>query len=66
MYTYIIVVLFILVLMIGWIAVQYSARAFSAKHPELGPAREEGGGCGTTHCNSCSSSHSCSQESHQD
>jgi len=37
-------------LMAGWIVVQYLARAFAARHPELGPAREEGGGCGGLFC----------------
>jgi hypothetical protein len=35
-----------LLLMLGWITVQQLARLFAARHPELGPAREEGGGCG--------------------
>jgi hypothetical protein len=30
----------------GWVLVQFIARAFAARHPELGPYREEGGG----HC----------------
>lgn len=29
----------------GWIAVQHLARAFAARHPEFGEAREEGSGC---------------------
>lgn len=29
-----------------WIGVQHGARVFAARHPEFGPAREEGGGCG--------------------
>lgn len=47
---YIITVLIILGLMAGWIAVQHMARSFAARHPELGPAREEGGGCGGLFC----------------
>lgn len=32
-----------------WILVQHGARRFAERHPEFGPAREEGGGCGF-HC----------------
>ncbi|MDH5632161.1 MAG: hypothetical protein OEZ10_04120 [Gammaproteobacteria bacterium] len=34
---------------IAWLLVQTAARRFADRHPELGPAREEGGGCGS-HC----------------
>jgi hypothetical protein len=40
----------ILALLSGWIVVQHLARAFAARHPEMGPAREEGGGCGGLFC----------------
>jgi hypothetical protein len=30
----------------GWVMVQQWARRFAARHPGLGPAREEGGTCG--------------------
>lgn len=45
----------ILLALLGWIRVQQLARAFAARHPELGPAKEEGGGCGGS-C-SCSAGH---------
>ncbi len=32
-------------LLTGWVAVQHLARAYAARHPEHGPAREEGGSC---------------------
>ena len=35
----------ILLLLAGWILVQHLSRLFAARHPELGPAREEGGSC---------------------
>lgn len=35
-----------LLLMLGWITIQQLARLFAARHPEFGPASEEGGGCG--------------------
>ena len=36
----------ILLLLMGWVAVQRLARLFAARHPEFGPVREDGGGCG--------------------
>ncbi len=30
----------------GWIFVQKLARDYAARHPEFGPAKEEGSGCG--------------------
>lgn len=38
----------ILLLLLGWIAVQQMARLYARRHPEFGPAREEGGGCGSS------------------
>ena len=35
-------------LLLGWLAVQNLARLFAKRHPELGPAREEGQGCGSS------------------
>ena len=35
-------------LLMGWILVQQAARKFAANHPELGPVKEEGLGCGKT------------------
>jgi len=41
----------ILVALTGWVVVQHLARRYAAKHPEFGPAKEEGGGCGKgCHC----------------
>jgi len=50
LFKYIIAVLIILGLMAGWIIVQHMARLFAQRHPEFGPAREEGGGCGGLFC----------------
>ena len=44
----IIAVIAIFTLLLGWLVVQSLARLFANKHPELGPAREEGQGCGTS------------------
>jgi hypothetical protein len=38
----------ILLVLLGWIRVQQGARDFAARHPEFGPPREEGGGCGSS------------------
>ncbi len=42
----IIAIVVIMTLLGGWIIVQHLAHWYASKHPELGPAREEGGGCG--------------------
>ncbi|MGI9290429.1 MAG: hypothetical protein ACR2QG_04025 [Gammaproteobacteria bacterium] len=36
----------ILLMLIAWILVQQAARNFAARHPQFGPAKEEGSGCG--------------------
>lgn len=38
----------VFLLLLGWVLVQTMARAFAARHPQFGPAREEGGGCGSS------------------
>ena len=42
----------ILLVLLGWIVVQQGAREFARRHPEFGPAREDGEGCGAG-CNCC-------------
>ena len=37
----------ILLVLLGWIRVQQGSRDFAERHPEFGPAREEGKGCGS-------------------
>jgi len=49
---YLIAMSLTLCLVLAWVFVQHLARWYAMKHPEFGPAREEGGGCGS-HC-SCS------------
>jgi hypothetical protein len=34
------------ILLLGWLVVQSITRRFSKLHPEFGPHREEGTGCG--------------------
>jgi hypothetical protein len=45
--TYLVATGIILIVMLGWVAVQHMARLFAVKHPEFGPYPEGGGGCGT-------------------
>lgn len=67
MMTYLITVGLILLMLIGWVVVQYAARAYALKHPEFGPVHEEGGGgCGTAQCTSCSSENTCSTKSDEE
>jgi len=50
MLRYLLVPLIILLLLLGWIGIQGLARRFAHRHPEFGPAREEGSGCGGCGC----------------
>lgn len=45
----------LIVLMAGWIEVQRAARRFAEQHPEAGPLRLIGGGCGGQ-CGGCADS----------
>ncbi len=47
--------------LVGWLYVEDLYRRFSRRHPELGPYRQDGGGCGDGCC-SCSNG-SCSNTS---
>jgi len=49
----------ILLVLVGWILIQQGARNFAARHPQFGPAKEEGSGCGAG-C-SCSSRDQCNK-----
>jgi hypothetical protein len=44
--TYLLAVGIILIIMLGWVAVQQMARLFAARHPEFGPYTEKTGCCG--------------------
>ena len=44
---YVRAVVTILGVLAGWVLVQHLARLFARRHPEFGPLREEGAGCGT-------------------
>lgn len=46
MTTYLVTIALILLLLMAWIVVQRVYRLFARRHPELGPFRAEGGGCG--------------------
>jgi hypothetical protein len=45
----------------AWLLVQAAARRFAARHPEFGPAREDGTGCG-----SCADRGNCERRHHGD
>jgi hypothetical protein len=60
MFRYLLAMAIILLIMLGWVAVQFLARAYAARHPEFGPAREEGSGCGA-HCR-CSDTTTCTND----
>ncbi len=46
MLNFLIAMAIIFTLMLAWIWVQQKSRKFAARHPEFGPAKEEGLGCG--------------------
>ena len=62
MWDYLIAILVVPVLLVGWLLVQQLGRNFARTHPEFGAAREEGSGCGK----SCAcSGNSCQRENNQ-
>lgn len=46
MKSYLIAMLLVPALLMGWLGIQQLARRVAQAHPEFGPMREEGGGCG--------------------
>ena len=56
---YLIAMAFMLSFLFLWLMVQKLSRKFAAAHPEFGPAREEGGGCGGGGKCNCGSVKSC-------
>ena len=60
MMQYIVAMLIVPCLLIGWIVVQHITRKYAEAHPELGEYREDGGGCGKT-CG-CKGKSSCKRE----
>ncbi|WP_455234144.1 chemotaxis protein [Thiogranum longum] len=56
MLNYLVAFALILIALLGWIWIQQLARNYAARHPELGPAKEEGEGCGSGRCGSCDGS----------
>jgi hypothetical protein len=53
MTTYLVTIGLILALLLGWIGVQRAYRRFARHHPELGPFRDEGAGCGACSAGKC-------------
>ena len=60
MMQYIIAMLAVPCLLIGWLIVQNITRKYAQAHPELGEYREDGRGCGKT-CG-CKGKSSCKKE----
>ncbi len=56
---YFIAMFFMLGALFLWVLVQKYSRKFASEHPELGPAREEGGGCGSGGKCNCGSIKEC-------
>jgi len=48
MIEYLTAIAVIFVLMLGWLLVQSMARNYARRHPEFGPLREDGDGCGSS------------------
>jgi len=46
MSTYLVTIGLLLVILLGWVAVQRVYKLFARRHPELGPFRDDGAGCG--------------------
>lgn len=57
---YIVSIIIIFLVLLGWILAQHMARLFAAKHSEFGPAKEEGGGCSLLCL--CKNSDNCAKE----
>ncbi len=58
MFQLLITIAIIFSVLIAWVLVQQAARKYAARHPEFGPVKEEGLGCGKT----CGCKTSCKQE----
>ena len=46
MVDFIVAIALVMAVLSGWLLVQKLAREYAARHPEFGPAKEEGSGCG--------------------
>jgi hypothetical protein len=61
--TYLTTIALILAITLGGIAVDRLYRRFAQRHPELGPFRKEGGGCGACSGGHCGGGH-CDTDAH--
>jgi len=50
--------LVVFLVLAGWVGVQQLYARFQARHPQLGPFRDSGGGCSCGQ-GSCTSNHAC-------
>ena len=46
MLDYLLAFVLIFLILIGWILIQQASRRFAQHHPQFGPVKEEGSGCG--------------------
>jgi hypothetical protein len=65
MATYLLAIGIILVILLGWVAVQQVARLFFHRHPEFGSYREKVGCCGSHGSHGCGGEN-CSTSSDED
>ncbi len=63
MHRYALAILIIFALFVAWVWVQAAARRFAQRHPEFGPAKEEGAGCASGCCGCALAERSRSQNS---
>lgn len=59
---YAISIVLLILMMLLWITVQAAAKRFAERHPEFGPAREMGHGCGACIEGACAGR--CSDDDH--
>jgi hypothetical protein len=58
---YLIAMFFMLLFLFIWYMVQKLSRKIASAHPEFGPVREEGGGCGGSGKCNCNNAKKCSK-----
>lgn len=63
---YLLAMCVLLLVLFLWVSVQKLSRKFAAAHPEFGPIREEGGGCGSGGKCNCGHKKSCNKAVHKE
>lgn len=62
MLDFLIAPLLVFIVLAGWLLVQFASREFARRHPEFGPPREAGGGCGGSGGCACGAGKSCKRK----